>query len=60
VVIAMANGVAVYTPNTLRRFSIPLNAPAGTALNKGSIRLIFLESGKDENSGLIAETRLPL
>lgn len=60
VVIAMANGVAVYTPNTLRRFSIPLNVPSGTALNKGSVRLIFLESGKDENSGLIAETRLPL
>ena len=60
VVIAMANGVAVYTPNTLRRFSIPLNAPSGTTLDKGSVRIILLESGKDENSGLMAETRLPL
>lgn len=60
VVIAMANGIAVYTPNTLRLFSIPLNVPSGTVLNKGSVRIIFLESGKDENSGLIAETRLPL
>jgi len=59
-VIALANGVAVYTPNTLRHFSIPISAPVGTSFSDGTIRIIFLESGKDEDSGLIAETKLSL
>jgi hypothetical protein len=59
-VIALANGVAVYTPNVLRHFSIPITAPAGTRFNDGTIRIIFLESGKDEDTGLIAETKLSL
>ena len=59
-VIALANGVAVYTPNTLRQFAIPINAPSGTSLKDGNIRIIFLESGKDEKTGLIAETNLQL
>ena len=60
VVIAIANGVAVYTPNTLRQFFLPVKVPAEVSLNKGSVRIVFLESGKDEDSGLIAETRLQL
>jgi len=60
IVIALANGVAVYTPNTLRHFSIPISAPVGTSFSDGTIRIIFLESGKDEDSGLIAETKLSL
>lgn len=59
-VIALANGVAVYTPNTLRHFSIPITAPFGTRFSDGTIRIIFLESGKDEDSGLIAETKLAI
>lgn len=59
-VIAIANGVAVYTPNTLRHFQIPISAPAGTSFDEGTIRVVFLESGKDESSGLIAETTLSL
>ena len=60
VVIAMANGVAVYTPNTLRQFAIPMNIPPGTSLKEGNARILFLESGKDEKTGLIAETYLQL
>lgn len=58
VVIALANGVAIYTPNTLRQFAIPLNIPAGFSLENGTVRVIFLESGLNEESGLIAETSL--
>lgn len=59
-VIALANGVAVYTPNVLRQFSIPMSTPVGTSLSNGTIRIVFLESGKNEETGLIAETKLSL
>ena len=59
-VIALANGVAVYTPNILRQFAIPLTVPSGTSLREGNIRILFLESGKNEETGLIAETNLQL
>ena len=60
VVVALANGVAVYTPNTLRQFTIPLNLPANISLDNGSIRIVFLQSGLDETTGLMAETSLSL
>lgn len=60
VIIALANGVAIYSTNTFRNFSIPLRAPAGTSLKEGKIRIILLESGKNEKTGLIAETNLQL
>ncbi len=59
-VIALANGVAVYTPNTQRQFLFPINTPSGMNLSGGKIRIIFLESGKNEDTGLIAETSLAL
>lgn len=59
IVIALANGIAIYTPNTLRHFTIPLRLPEGTSLNEGKVRILFLESGKDEKTGLIAETMIP-
>ncbi|MEN8169273.1 MAG: molecular chaperone [Pseudomonadota bacterium] len=58
--IALVNGVAVYTPNALRKFSIPLRIPQGITLENGNVRVIFLESGKDEKTGLIAETNFSL
>ncbi|MDH5611771.1 MAG: fimbria/pilus periplasmic chaperone [Gammaproteobacteria bacterium] len=60
VVIALANGIAVYSPNTLRHFSISLDIPSGVSLKEGYVRILFLESGKNEQTGLIAETRLQL
>jgi len=59
-VIALANGIAVYTPNSVRHYSMPLSIPEGVSLDKGKIRILFLESGKDEQQGLIAEALLPL
>lgn len=60
IVVAIANGVAVYTPNTLRQFAIPMNLPLGTSIEEGTVRIVFLKSGKDEKSGLLAETNLSL
>lgn len=60
VIIALANGVAIYSTNTFRQFSIPLRAPSGTSLKEGNIRIIFLEFGKNEKTGLIAETNFTL
>lgn len=39
--VGAANGVAVYTPNTLRRFRFNLNNVPGVDLNSGKLRLIF-------------------
>ncbi|MFO7592974.1 MAG: molecular chaperone [Pseudomonadota bacterium] len=58
--VGRVNGVAVYTPNTLRRFSLPLNIPRDIAMEGGVLRVLYLESGKDEKSGLLAETELVL
>jgi hypothetical protein len=58
VIIALANGVAIYSNNAFRQFAVPIRAPEGTSLKNGKIRIIFLESGKDEKTGLIAETNL--
>ncbi len=58
--IGLVNGVAVYTPNTLRRFSLPLRPPQGITLKNGKVRILFLEPGKDEKTGLIAEATFAL
>lgn len=58
--VGRVNGVAVYTPNNLRRFSLPLTIPQGVTLEGGKLRILYLESGKDEKSGLLAETELLL
>jgi hypothetical protein len=58
VVIGQINGIAVYTPLDSRNVSIKLQAPAGVVLSKGEIHVTFLSPGKDEESGLIAESRL--
>ena len=59
-IIALANGVAIYTTNAFRQFAVPITRSAETSLKEGKIRIIFLESGKDEKTGLIAETNLQL
>ena len=60
VIIALVNGVSVYSTNAFRQFTMPINTPEGTTLKDGNIRVIFLESGKDEKTGLIAETTFSL
>jgi len=57
-VIGLSNGVAVYTPNTVRHYEIPLSAGPDVSITDGNIRIVFLESGKNEENGLIAETTI--
>ena len=60
VMVAQANGLALYTPNTQRKVSLTLQAPAGVQLKRGELHVTYLESGQDAGSGLIAEGRLRL
>lgn len=60
VIVGLANGVAIYSTNNFRQFSIPLRPPVDVSLKNGKIRIILLESGKNEKTGLIAETELTL
>jgi hypothetical protein len=39
--VGVANGIAVYTPNPVRGFSINLNPPKGTNLRSGKIRVTY-------------------
>jgi len=58
-VIARANGVAVYTPNPLRRARIALQPPSGLPLDKGTLRITYREQAEDGGE-LLAEAVLPL
>ncbi|MBE9532490.1 MAG: fimbria/pilus periplasmic chaperone [Proteobacteria bacterium] len=59
-IVGLSNGVAVYTPNTIRHYKIPLTAGSDVKITDGDLRIVFLESGKNEENGLIAETNLAL
>ena len=56
VVVGQVNGVAVYTPLASRSVEIRLLTPSGLNLSNGKLHIIFLEPGKDEVNGLIAES----
>jgi hypothetical protein len=43
--IGAARGVAVYTPNALRIFSIPLSKPEGVDFNNGKISITYTSAG---------------
>ncbi|WP_224750145.1 molecular chaperone [Halomonas sp. ML-15] len=58
-VIGRANGVAVYTPNPLRRASIVLRPPSGLPLSNGTLRVTYREQAKD-GGRLLAEAQLSL
>jgi hypothetical protein len=61
VVVGNVKGVAVYTPNTLRHFQIPVNAPAfNNVYSKGRFHITYSESGKSDEAGLIAKIDLKL
>ncbi len=44
--VGLVRGIAVYTPNTLRRFSMPLNVPEGTDLSNGKLMVRFSSSNE--------------
>jgi P pilus assembly chaperone PapD len=52
-VVGLANGVAVYTPNPVRRAAIPLRAPPGVVLKHGRLHLAYTK--QDKGSETIAE-----
>ncbi len=39
--VGIANGVAVYTPNTIRRFQLNLNRIPGVDFRSGTLRVIY-------------------
>ena len=57
--VGMANGVAVYTPNTKRRFQFNLNKVPGVDFRTGTLRVIFTASS-DVKPVRLAEAELPL
>lgn len=54
-VIARANGLAVYTPNTHRRINLSLTMPEGLSLSGGKLRVVFREQA-EQGGTLLAET----
>jgi P pilus assembly chaperone PapD len=58
-VIARANGVAVYSPNLMRRASIALQRPNGQRLTDGALRVSYREQAEDGGE-LLAEAVLQL
>jgi P pilus assembly chaperone PapD len=57
--VAKAGGVAVYSPNAVRRVRLELQPPTGLALSRGTLRLSFRE--RPEAGGkLLAEASLEL
>jgi hypothetical protein len=44
--VGKVRGVAVYTPNTIRRFSLPLTVPEGLSLNNGKLVVRFSDANE--------------
>ena len=57
--VGIANGVAVYTPNTKRRFQFNLNKDPGVDFRTGTLRVIYSASS-DVKPVRLAEAELPL
>lgn len=57
--VGMANGVAVYTPNTKRMFQFNLNKVPGVNYRTGTLRVIYTASS-DIKPVRLAEAELPL
>lgn len=58
-IIGRANGVAVYTPNPLRRARIALQPPSGLSLSNGTLRVTYREQAEDGGE-LLTEAALSL
>jgi hypothetical protein len=57
--VGIANGVAVYTPNTKRRFQFNLNKVPGVDFRAGTLRVIY-SAASDVKPVRLAEAELPL
>ena len=58
-VIGQAGGVAVYTPNALRRVRLALQVPDGVDLSSGTLRVTFKQR-TDDGGKLLAENAIQL
>ena len=58
-VIGQAAGVAVYTPNALRRIRLALQVPDGVDLSSGTLRVTFKQR-TDDGGKLLAENAIQL
>lgn len=58
-VLATAGGIAIYSPNTVRRATLPLQVPQGMALQRGTLNLVYRHRA-DAGGGVLAEAALPL
>jgi hypothetical protein len=57
--VGIASGVAVYTPNNLRRFVLNLNIPLGVDINSGKLKVIY-SAPSDLKTEKYAEAELSL
>lgn len=58
-VLATAGGIAVYSPNTVRRATLPLQVPQGVALAGGTLEAVFHQRA-DAGGAVLARAALPL
>lgn len=58
-VLGRANGVAVYSPNSLRRAQLPLAVPKGVALAQGTLRVAYRDR-PEAGGAMLAEGTLVL
>ncbi len=47
--VGIVRGIAVYTPNTVRRFSLQLNVPEGVDISAGKLRVKYTSSNEAES-----------
>ncbi|MCC6072269.1 molecular chaperone [Massilia sp. GCM10020059] len=58
-VLATAGGIAVYSPNAVRRATLPLQVPQGVALARGALDVVFRQRA-DAGGAVLARAALPL
>ena len=58
-VVAQINGIAIYTPNKLRKVKIPLNTPSGVTLKNGIIR-VFYRSPANQGGKVISQSQIKI
>ena len=58
-VVGLVNGIAVYSPLQSRPAQIPLRPPAGLSLERGRLRISYVD-GEQDGGAVLAETELEL
>ncbi|MCK5394896.1 MAG: hypothetical protein KAJ32_02840, partial [Gammaproteobacteria bacterium] len=59
-IIGNVKGIAVYSPNQIRKFQVPVDILEGVDYKKGRLHITYVESGKDESTGLISAIDIEL